>query len=273
MRGGLRTVIGLLLMLVPSAAAGQSSGVSQPAQQDPAQLPSFIPPVTEEDRRIAFPDVHGHTIHDNAIHSFLLADQFEWQRGGGTNAYLWDAKGWVGRDTDRLWFRTEGEGHGDSLEGAEAHVLYGRAVGRWWDLVAGVRQDMRPGPGRTWAAIGFQGLAPYWFEVEGTAYVAAGGRTHLRLETEYELLVTNRLIVQPLIEVNLYGKADPERGIGAGLSTVETGFRFRYEAKREFAPYLGVSWDHRVFATADVARAAGRPVRDTRLVIGARVWR
>jgi copper resistance protein B len=151
-------------------------------------------------------------------------------------------------------------------------VLYGRAIARWWDVVAGVRQDMRPGPARTWAAVGIQGLAPYWFEVEATAYVGAGGRTHFRFETEYELLLTNRLILQPLLEIEIYGKSDPERDIGAGLSTADTGLRVRYEFRREFAPYIGMTWNRVFFGTADAAKAAADTVAGTRLTAGFRFW-
>jgi copper resistance protein B len=196
----------------------------------------------------------------------------EWQTGGGEGVLNVDSKGWIGQDVNRLWFRGEGEGEGGDLEHAEAHILYGRAVARWWDMVAGVRQDVGPGPNRTWAGVGVQGLAPYWFEVEATAYVGAEGRTHVRLETEYELLITNRLVLQPLAEVEIYGKSDPERGIGAGLSSADFGLRVRYEFKREFAPYVGVTWNHKFFDTADFAREDGESVRSTRLAVGVRLW-
>jgi copper resistance protein B len=244
--------------------------VHQHESQPPA-LPAFIPPVTEADREAAFPDVDGHRTHETALRWFVLLDQLEFQRGDTASNGSWDAKGWVGGDLGRLWFRTEGEGAKDRLGDAQLHVLYGRPIGRWWDVVAGMRQDARPGPQRTWAAIGVQGLAPYWFEVEATAYVGAGGRTHFRVEVEYELLLTNRLIVQPLLEVEVYGKADPDRRIDAGVTKTEAGLRLRYEVRRELAPYLGVSWERRHFGTADAARATGE-VADARLVFGVRVW-
>ena len=150
--------------------------------------------------------------------------------------------------------------------------MYGRAFSRWWEVVAGIRQDFRPADPQTWAAVGIQGLAPYWFEVEATAYVGESGKTAVRLETEYELLVTNRLILQPLIEVNLFGKSDPARGIGAGLSTTEIGLRARYEFRRELAPYVGVTWNRKYGRTADYATAAGDAVSGARLVLGARLW-
>jgi copper resistance protein B len=242
-------------------------------QQRPRDLPPFIPPITDEDRKAAFPqDVEGHAVHDRSVNYYVLFDQFEWQSNAGGTGLNVDTKGWVGRDRDRLWFRAEGDSEDGRVGDAEAHVLYGRQFSRWWDVVGGIRQDVRPGPARTWAAIGVQGLAPYWFEVEATAYVGESGRTHARFEVEYELLLTNRLVLQPLIEVDLFGKSDPERGIGAGLSTTDVGFRLRYEFRREFAPYIGVTWNRKYGKTADFAEAAGEETGGARLVTGLRLW-
>src|SRR5690606_530054 len=220
----------------------------------------------------AFPDVDGHAVHDRSVHYLLLFDQLEWQAGGGGSRASWDTKGWIGRDLDRLWFRTEGEAGSDRLVGSQAHLFYGRAIARWWEVVVGIRQDVRPGPAQTWAAVGLQGLAPFWFDVEATAYVGAAGRTHFRVETEYELLLTNRLVAQPLVEIEIYGKDDLEHGFAAGLSTGDAGIRLRYEIHRQLAPYLGVTWHRKFFGTADLARQSGEPAGDTRLVIGARLW-
>ena len=243
----------------------------EPTGHDDAGPSAETRPITDADRAAAFPDVKGHTVHDTAVNYFVLFDQLEWQAGdGGTGS--WDSKGWIGRDRDRLWLRTEGSREARHFDAAEAHVLYGRAVARWWDLVAGIRHEARPGPGRTWAALGVQGLAPYWFEVEATAYLGEGGRTHLRLETEYELLLTNRLVLQPLVEIDMYGRSDPERGIGAGLSSVEAGLRLRYEIRREIAPYLGAVWHRKFFGTADLANAEGEDSGGARLALGLRFW-
>jgi copper resistance protein B len=138
--------------------------------------------------------------------------------------------------------------------------------------VAGVRQDVRPGPAQTWAAVGVQGLAPYWFEIEATAYVGASGRTHFRLETKYELLLTNRLILQPRVEIDVYGKDDGKRGVGRGLSAAGAELRLRYEVRRELAPYVGLVWDRKFFGTAEMAESAGGSANGARLVAGARIW-
>jgi copper resistance protein B len=216
--------------------------------------------------------VEGHSVHDKAVSYFVLFDQLEWQATDDGSSVSWDNKGWIGGDRDRLWFRTEGAGNDRRIGDAHAHVLYGRAIARWWDLVVGVRQDMRPGPAQTWAAVGVQGLAPYWFDVEATAYIGAAGRTHFRFETEYELLLTNRLVLQPLVEVEVYGKSDPEHGIGAGLSTADAGIRLRYEVRREIAPYVGLVWSRKFFGTADLAETTGDRSEGARLAVGIRLW-
>ncbi|MGE3277375.1 MAG: copper resistance protein B [Vicinamibacterales bacterium] len=246
----------------------------QPGDEPPGQPPpQGLPPITEEDRKAAFPELHGqHTVHDDAVFTYVLFDQLEWQHDSGAYAGSWDTSGWVGGDINRFWFRTEGEAEDGNLQSAEAHALYGRAIARWWEVVAGLRQDIRPGPARTWAAIGLQGLAPYWFEVEATAYLGEGGRTELRLESEYELLFTNRLVLQPRVELNVHGKDDVARGIAAGLGSMEAGLRLRYEIRREFAPYVGVNWSQKFSGTADLAREDGEAVRSLRLVAGARIW-
>ena len=194
------------------------------------------------------------------------------QAGDGVSGINIDTRGWVGRDRDRLWFRAEGDGEDGRVGEAQTHVLYGRQYARWWDVVAGVRQDIRPGSPQTWAAFGVQGLAPYWFDIEATGYVGASGRTHARFEVEYELLFTNRLILQPLFEAEVFGKSDPERGIGAGLSSTDLGFRLRYEFRREVAPYVGVTWRNKWGKTADFAEAAGEDSGGARFVTGLRLW-
>ncbi len=255
----------------PSKPAAEGPHDHAGSGEPPQELPPFIPRLTDEDRKAAFPDVQGHMVHDNSVNYFVLFDQLEWQ-AGGTSGVNWDNKSWVGRDRNRVWFRTEGASADGRMGDAEAHVLYGRAIARWWDLVAGVRQEFRPGPGQTWAAFGIQGLAPYWFEVEATGYVGEGGQTSVRFEVEYELLLTNRLVLQPLAELDLYGKTNEERGIGAGLGAIEAGVRLRFEHRRELAPYVGVTWHRKYGKTADFAEAAGQGVQGARFVTGLRLW-
>ena len=238
----------------------------------PDQPRTPIPPITDADRAAAQPP-GGHMDHlDNGIHSYSLLNRLEgWDADPG-NGLAWEGQGWVGTDLDRLWWRSEGERVDGHTESADIEVLYGRSVSSWWDVVAGVRHDFKPGDPQSFAAFGVQGLAPQKFEVSATAYIGERGQTAARWEVEYVLLLTNRLILQPLVDVDLYGKDDPARGIGSGLSTAEAGLRLRYEFTRRFAPYIGVVHERAFGNTADLRRDEGESASDTRFVVGIRAW-
>jgi len=184
----------------------------------------------------------------------------------------WKADAWIGGDIDKLWLRSEGEHAHGELEQADVEIFWNHAVAAFWDTQLGVRQDFGQGPNRTWAAFGIQGLAPYWFEMDVTGYVGNSGRTALRAEVDYEILLTQKLILQPRIEINAYGKSDPAAGVGSGLNDAEAGLRLRYEIRREFAPYVGVEWSRRFGEGAQFARAAGQEASDLQWVVGLRVW-
>lgn len=256
---------------------GRMPGMSHAARQPPGQAaPSQsrtpIPVPTEADRRAAFPPLEGHKVHDSALPSSASWYSNWSSRKKLFSALAWDASGWIGGDINRLWLRSEGERLDGKTEDAEVQALFGHAIGPWWDLVAGVRQDFKPGSPQTWAAFGVQGLALYDFEAEVTAFLGENGQSALRLEGEYDILLTNRLILQPSAEVNLYGRSDPARGIGSGLADSELGLRLRYEIRREFAPYIGVTWNRSYGNSADLARAEGEDDDEARFVAGIRMW-
>ena len=231
-----------------------------------------IPPVTDLDRAAAFPEVSVHAAHAARNFGLVQLEKLEtWDAGGG-GGLLWEGQGWYGGDLNKLWLRTEGERVDNSTEAADVEVLYGRSVARWWEVVAGVRHDFEPGSSQSWAAIGVTGLAPQKFEIEATAYLGDAGRTALRFEAEYELLLTNRLIAQPLLELNVLGKSDPDARLGSGLTAAEVGIRLRYEVTRRFAPYVGVVYERAYGETADFRRSDGEDVDDTRVVAGVRAW-
>ncbi|WP_345777520.1 copper resistance protein B [Luteibacter sp. dw_328] len=209
---------------------------------------------------------------DTAPVGMLLLDRLESFAGQGGHGQSWEAEGWYGNDSDKLWFRSEGDREGRRLRDGDAELFWSHAVATFWDTQLGVRRDVGEGPKRNWAAFGVQGLAPYWFELEATAYAGEGGRTAARVRAEYELLFTQRLILQPEIEVNAYGKDDEQRQLRSGVSSVEGGLRLRYEIRRTIAPYVGVSWEHLTSGTADLARNDGRRITDRRWVAGIRIW-
>ncbi|WP_404629636.1 copper resistance protein B [Dyella ginsengisoli] len=214
----------------------------------------------------------GMDMSDSAPLGMLLVDQLEAFHGRDGSGQAWDLQGWYGGDTDKLWLRSEGERSGGRLEDGDVEALWSHAVAAYWDRTLGVRHDLGAGPSRDWLAAGVQGLAPYWFDVEATLYLGTSGRSAARVRASYDVLFTQRLILQPELEANLYGRRDPARGLGRGLTDVQFGLRLRYEVRREFAPYVGVQFVQRVGSTADLARAAGRPVFDRQFVAGLRFW-
>lgn len=232
-----------------------------------------IPPVTAEDLAAAFPAIDHHAMqHAPAFNHKVTFNRLEaWDADEGSGQ-AWEGIAWFGTDTDRLWLRSGGERMGGHTESADLEVLYGRSVSPWWDVVAGVRHDFKPGDARSWAAFGVQGMAPYRFEVSATAYVGEDGQIAANVEAEYTLRITNRLILQPLIKVDIAAKDDPDYGIASGLTGVEAGLRLHYEVTRRFAPYVGVVHERAVGDTADLRRAAGESARDTRVVAGVRIW-
>lgn len=204
----------------------------------------------------------------------VIIDRLEARFGDGPDAVLWDAQGWTGGDVDRFWWKTEGEAtSGEGLEEAEVQALYSHAVSPFWDLQAGVRQDYRPdGPDRTHLALGVQGLAPYWWEVDAAAFLSTKGELTARVEAEYDLRITQRLILQPRLEVDLSAADSEELALGKGVTGAQAGLRLRYEIRREFAPYVGVDWSGALGGTRGRVRAAGGEVDDTRVVLGLRTW-
>lgn len=210
--------------------------------------------------------------HGGGSFSQIMIDIAELQIRDGREGYRWEGESWFGGDIDRLVVKTEGEGSfGDAVDDAEAQALYSRAIGPYFNLQAGVRQDFAPA-GRTYAAFGVEGLAPYWFEVEAHGFLSTKGDLLGRLAASYDQRITQRLILQPRAEFNLAAQDVPESGIGAGLSDAEFDLRLRYEFVREFAPYVGLSYSAKTGRSADFARAVGEDPTTFNLVLGVRAW-
>lgn len=209
---------------------------------------------------------------DDPLLGKVMICQFESRLADGSDPIVLEAQAWLGKDLNKIWFKVDVERVDSETEEAEIQTLYSRAVSAFWDLQAGWRHDSKPEPGRDWAVIGVQGLAPYFFELDAAIFIGDKGRTAARLEAEYEVLFTQRLILTPEIKINVHGKNDVATGVGSGLSDVEFGLRLRYEIRREFAPYIGINWERAYGNTADFAREEGHDVSETNLVIGIRAW-
>lgn len=203
----------------------------------------------------------------------LILDRLEYRPRNGKDGYAWQAMGWIGGDIDRLAVETEGDGaFGEPLETGEVRGAWRHALDPWWNFELGVRQDFGSGPDRTYGVIGIEGLAPYWFEVGAHAFVSNKGDVHFRLEAEHDMRLTQRLILQPSVEIDASAQDVPELGIGAGFEKIELGARLRYEFAREFAPYVGVHWERKLGETARLARLDGENPSQVSAVVGLRMW-
>lgn len=209
---------------------------------------------------------------DDPLTSKVMIDQLEIRHADDNYPLVFEGAAWAGRDLNKLWLKADVERAQGEIEEAEFQALISRAVASYWDVQVGVRQDVKPGPPRTWAAIGLQGLAPYFFDVNAVLFVGESGRTAARVEAEYELMLTQKWVLSPELEVNFHGQNDPESGVGSGLSNLTAGLRLRYEIVREFAPYVGVVWEKKFGNTAHYADASEEPAAQARLLIGVRAW-
>ncbi|WP_225421340.1 copper resistance protein B [Sphingomonas parva] len=203
----------------------------------------------------------------------ILIDRFEWANRSGKDGYTFDGQAWWGGDIDKVWLKGEAEGtFNEGAESVEVQALWSHAIDPWFDLQLGLRQDFTRGPDRTYLVAGVQGLAPYWFEVDVSAFLSNKGDLSARAEAEYDLRITQSLILQPRVELDLAAQDVPELGIGSGLSTGELGVRLRYEIERQFAPYVGVQYERAFGDTADFRRAAGEKAGGWSFLVGIRSW-
>lgn len=263
----------------PPAAADPHAGHAMPPQGD-AGL-SQAPPVPADHAadRVFDPAVMARAREElrrenGAITSSTLRfDLAEVAFRRGKEGYRWDAEAWIGGDINRLVLTSEGEGtFGEAPEAVELQALYARAISPFWFAQVGVRHDVTPNPSRTYGVIGVEGIAPYWFHVNAQLYLSDRGDLHARAKASHDMRITQRLILQPRLELDLAAQDVPAIGIGSGLSSAELGARLRYEIRKEFAPYVGVEWARKFGDTARYARLAGEDPDTVSVVAGIRFW-
>jgi len=212
-------------------------------------------------------------VMDRGIFAHAIFNQLEGRWNGSNTQFRWDGQGWIGTDYDKLWIKSEGTLQSSgTVDDGQQQFLYSRAVTTYFDLQGGLRSDIDSRPTRNWGALGIQGLAPYFFDLEVTGFVSGEGHLAGKLEASYDLLLTQRLILQPQVEFNIYSKADPARLVGAGFSDIDTGLRLRYEFDRKFAPYIGVVYEGKFGQAAIFAPQFGESSGDVRFVFGIRTW-
>lgn len=211
-------------------------------------------------------------MEDDPIVTKVMIDQLETRITEGDNPLVLEAQAWIGKDLNKFVIKADIEQVNGETEELELQALYSKAIAVYWDFQIGIRQDLKPTPTNTWLAVGFQGVAPYWFEIDTALFISESNQINLRFTAEYEWMITQRWVLSPEISVNFHSKNDELTGTGAGLSDSQLGLRLRYEIKREFAPYIGINWNNKYGATATYAKNEGEKVSDTQIVMGIRAW-
>lgn len=269
--------LSIFLVAAPTevdASGSKDSGDGEGELSGKITDPAIIVPPESRTRYSGAPADWENFIKDSQPHVFTMVDRLEYGDSEEDNTYLWDAQGWIGGDVHKFWWKTEGEGvtNDGGPEDTEFQALYNRTITPFWDAQVGLRYDFNPNPDTSYAVLGVQGLAPYWFESNAAIFVSEDGDVSFRGELEYELLLTQRLILQPRLELNASADDVPELGVRSGVNDTEAGLRLRYEIKREFAPYVGVRREQLYGDTKDLAEREGEPTSITSFVIGLRVW-
>lgn len=208
----------------------------------------------------------------NGVFTAVVFNQLELSRADGKNTGNYDFDGWLGTDWNRIALKAEGDIANSKLEDARTELLWRKPIGIFWNSELGVRQDSGYEKNRSWLALGIKGISPYWVDLDATVYLGKDNRTAFRGEATYDWRILQRLILQPSIEANLYGKTDSENNIGKGLSDIQAGLRLRYELTRQFAPYIGVETTRQFGKTADLLKLAGERTQRTAAVAGVRFW-
>ncbi len=211
---------------------------------------------------------------DDQLFTLVKIDQLEFRSQDGDDVASWDGQARIGNDLHKLALKSEGEYvlDPDTMETAEFQLLYLRMISDFFDVQAGLRHDFQPNPSRTYAVLGINGLAPQWFEVDASLFLSDEGDVSARFHVEYDILFSQRLVLQPNAEVNVAFSDDEPTGVGSGISDIELGLRLRYEFVREFAPYLGIQWERKLGNTSDFARAEGEDDNVFSIVAGVRVF-
>ena len=253
------SVAALALYLLSFASAADARAQAQNVASANVVLPAtrgWKPPITDR------------------VFAHVLFNQLEGRTNGTESEFRWDGEGWIGTDRNRLWIKSEGTVRDGKMTDGDHELLYDRPIPRlrYLDAQVGIREDLDSATNRTWGAVGIEGLAPNIFQIEPTFYFREDGHVAGKITTSYDLKITQRLIAQPELEVNFYSKADVARGLGTGLTDLDTGIRVRYEVRRKFAPYIGFAYTDQYGSTAAYSRRAGEAVSNPRFIFGVRAW-
>lgn len=159
----------------------------------------------------------------------------------------------IGTDENKIFIKI----HTDKAESHDAHfdakVLYSRMISDFWDVQAGVRyrsqkveldHHVKDSEEQLDAVIGLHGMAPYFFETDAYFYAGEDHYSGLSLETERDLLLTQKLIFKPYLDLDVVFSDDSKYAKKSGLSSLITGIETRYEISKKVMPYLDIAYEY-----------------------------
>jgi copper resistance protein B len=195
-------------------------------------------------------------------------------------AWEWKAKAWIGDDYNKLRMENSGVLSDNGVidkeggtKGIDSRVFYSRLISDFWDAKIGIQATVfGPDLSRTAFIAGFEGLAPYGIHVDLVGAFSQTSVATLRLEVAYDILLSQKLIATPFAEAVVASGDDRAIDLGAGLSRFEVGLRLRYEIAKEFAPYIGLSFEQFTGATASYVAADNDPTSKLRFLVGLKTW-
>lgn len=271
-----------------TAVAEVASTISNPkdsASSAASQASAAIGPSPRQERtrqNVSPPAGWPSPVNDQEHRLFTLVDVLEYRpsTGGGESPsdYRWDVEGWYGGDYNRVWFKSEGQRDTAFKPDYDVdfQLLYGRFIRKYYDFQIGPRVETQSFRGRNvtrgLASIGIEGLVPYSYDLEANLFIDQNGAVSARLSFTKDVLLTQRLILQSRFETNAAIQRVERFTTGSGLNNLELGFRLRYEIRRQFAPYVGVSLDRSFGETATLVRQEGGTTSQVRFVAGVRMW-
>jgi copper resistance protein B len=277
-----------LAVCVLSASIGATSTLAQPAQVDRATgsgnslIAGPLPERGQAQANLASQQDWPNPVNDRERRLFTLVDVLEYRPrtggDGGNSDYRWDIEGWYGGDYNRLWFKSEGQ-QDTALKAdydVDFQLLYGRFLWKYYDIQIGGRMETQSfrnhNVTRGLGVIGIQGIVPYNYEFESSLFIDQSGAVSARLSYTKDFVLTQRLILQGRFQTNMAIQRVEEFTTGSGLNNLEFGARLRYEIRREFAPYIGLSFDRSFGETARLVRQQGGDPSQIRFVVGLRAW-
>ncbi|ENX34380.1 hypothetical protein F889_01658 [Acinetobacter colistiniresistens] len=231
-----------MMQMDMSAQQNMPMSASSAMDHSQHQSPSISPQTQNKDEHAGHYKEHGGQIYQaTQLDTQWLLDE------DGQGTLKSKLKTWVGTDENKLFIladyaKAESEKSEQSLA-----ALYSRNIADFWDVQAGVNYRYNPDrevdKEQFEGVVGLHGMAQYFFETDAHLYVGQDQQWRFVLETERDLLLTQKLILQPYLEMEWVLRDESKYAAKTGLADAEVGIKTRYETvKNRVMPFIDVGY-------------------------------